>query len=251
MTVPVIRPLPPAPVRADAPADFSAKADAFVAALPGFGSDMNALGAYVDSQIVAAETSAQAAAYEAFLAQAAVGAAQAQALIATQKAEEAGSHTEEVEALKESAEAAAAAAQAAAGLPAIAGQARRVLRVTEDAAGVQWGGPVQINGLVDDTVTVAAATGTITLDVSQAGVFDLTLSGNVTLAVAGTLTGGTTAIVVRIRQGSPARTVTWWGGVTWLTGTGVAPTAPAANKIREYVMSFDGTAWIGREGAGN
>lgn len=245
MTVPVIRPLPPAPVRADAPADFSAKADAFVAALPGFGADLNAVGDYAGNQAVAAGLSAQEAETQA-------DRAQAQAIIATQKAEEAGSHTDDVELLKESAEAAAAAAQAAAGLPAIAGKARRVLRVTEDGAGVQWGGPIQISGLVDDTVTVAAATGTITLDVSQAGVFDLMLSGDVTLAVTGVLAGGTTAVVVRVRQDSPARAVTWWGGITWLTSNGAAPDAPDEGKIKEYVLSTEGgAAWFGREGAGN
>lgn len=62
MAVPHINPLPTPPVRSDAPADFSAKADAFVAALPGFGADANELAAFVDQRAIDADASAQAAA---------------------------------------------------------------------------------------------------------------------------------------------------------------------------------------------
>ena len=46
---PVIPNLPPAPTRSDAPADFSTKADTFVAALPPMVTAENALGAWMNT----------------------------------------------------------------------------------------------------------------------------------------------------------------------------------------------------------
>lgn len=62
MTVPVITPLPPAPTRADAPSDFTAKADAFVAAQVGMVAEFNACAGFVDQRAIDADDSAQAAA---------------------------------------------------------------------------------------------------------------------------------------------------------------------------------------------
>lgn len=107
---------------------------------------------------------------------------------------------------------------------------------------------------IDKTTTNAAATGTVTLNLSQADVFNLTLSGNTVLAIsnAPALSGETFAIVIRVTQGATARTLTWFSGITWLASGGTAPAAPAANKSVEYVLSTaDGVNWIGRKGAGN
>ena len=62
MTAPVITPLPPAPTRADAPSDFTAKADAFVAAQVGMVAEFNASAEFVDQRAADADASAQAAA---------------------------------------------------------------------------------------------------------------------------------------------------------------------------------------------
>lgn len=48
---PQITPLPPAPSRSDLPEVFIPKADAFVAAQGQFGTELNAAGAYIDTQI--------------------------------------------------------------------------------------------------------------------------------------------------------------------------------------------------------
>jgi len=61
MTLPAITPLPPAPARSDAPNDFSAKADAFAAALPGLVADINEAAGFIDQRAVDAQQSAQAA----------------------------------------------------------------------------------------------------------------------------------------------------------------------------------------------
>lgn len=62
MTVPVITPLPPAPTRADAPSDFTAKADTFVAAQVGMVAEFNASATFVNQRAIDADASAQAAA---------------------------------------------------------------------------------------------------------------------------------------------------------------------------------------------
>lgn len=259
MTVPIIRQLPPAPVRSDAPNDFTAKADAFVGALSRFGSDINEVAGYLEARAGDAAGSAGQAANSVDLANDAVTAArqevtkaQQQVTLAQNAAAAALVHANSSESFSSAAQAAAAAAQAAAGLPAIAGKQRRPLRVNAAGDAVEFGGALQLPGIIEDTSKLTAATGAVNLNVSTASVFDLTLSGNITISFSGVSTGGTTAFVVRIRQGSTARTVTWPTGITWLTSTGTAPVAPAANKIREYVLSTeDGVTWLGRGGAGN
>lgn len=62
MTVPVISPVPPAPVRNDAQVDYSTKADAFAAALPVLAAEINASVDFVDQRAGMASGSAQAAA---------------------------------------------------------------------------------------------------------------------------------------------------------------------------------------------
>lgn len=105
---------------------------------------------------------------------------------------------------------------------------------------------------IDKTVTNAAASGTVTLNLSAADVFDLTLTGNTALAVnnAPDLSGETFTIVVRVRQGATAYSLAWFAGITWLATS--TPATPTANKIAEYILSTtDGTNWLGRKGASN
>lgn len=116
------------------------------------------------------------------------------------------------------------------------------------------GPAARMSSFIDKTVTVAAATGTVALNLSQADVFVLTLSGNTTLAIsnAPALSGETLSIVVRVTQPGTAYTLTWFGGISWLASGGAAPAAPAAGKTTEYVLSTsDGVNWIGRKGAAN
>ena len=64
MTRPVITALPPAPTRGEDAATFAAKANTFVAALPAYGTESNALGQFVEEQadiLVAAVPAAEAA----------------------------------------------------------------------------------------------------------------------------------------------------------------------------------------------
>lgn len=62
MGTPTITPLPTPPLRSDAPRDFSLKADAFVAAIPGFASEANEVAGFVSQRAADANNSAVAAA---------------------------------------------------------------------------------------------------------------------------------------------------------------------------------------------
>ena len=107
--------------------------------------------------------------------------------------------------------------------------------------------------MLDRTATNAAATGAISLDVSTASIFNLTLSGNVsgvTVSNAPTLSGETLSFVVKVTQGATAYSLTWFSGITWLTVGGSAPAAPAANKTIEYIFtSTSAGVYFGRKGA--
>lgn len=105
--------------------------------------------------------------------------------------------------------------------------------------------------IFDDLLVNAAATGTVTLDVGAAQVFDLTLSGNTTLAFSNVPVpvGQSYSWLVRVTQGGTARTLAF-PTVTWLTPGGTSPGAPAASKIIEYIFSTqNGTTILARKGA--
>lgn len=69
MPAPTITPLPPAPSRSTDPATFATEADAFVGALPTFGTQANAQASYLDALAIAADADAVAAAASAVNAQ--------------------------------------------------------------------------------------------------------------------------------------------------------------------------------------
>jgi hypothetical protein len=101
-------------------------------------------------------------------------------------------------------------------------------------------------GYFDKTVTNATATGTVTLDCSLGSIFDITLTGNATLAFSNvpTPSGETYTVLVRVRQGSTAYTLTQPTGTTPITSGGTTPATPAASKLAEYIYStVNGTAW--------
>lgn len=141
-TIPTVSTLPPAPTRADAPADFTTKADTFVAALPplvtqvnGTVTAMNNLGSYLDQlktdTIKATGDNATAAANSAT-------AAANQVTAATTQANNAQTYANQSKDYRDSSQSAAAAAQAAAGLPAISGKADAMLSVNAAGNGVEW-----------------------------------------------------------------------------------------------------------------
>lgn len=142
MAIPNITPLPPAPTRADGAVDFSEKADAFVAALPPFVQQTNSLAGAINTGILEAGKSQNAAANSAT---AAANSAIAAANSLTQAKDEAGKAAQQAA----SAQTYAASAQSAAGVPALKGKARRVLSVKPDESGVEW---VSVTRQVGETI---------------------------------------------------------------------------------------------------
>lgn len=137
-TIPTVSTLPPAPTRADAPADFTTKADAFVAALPplvtqvnGTVVAMNNLGSYLD------QLKADVNGYKTAAAQSVTDAAN-QVTLATTQANNAQTSANQAAGFRDSAQAAAAAAQSSAGLPAISGKADQMLSVNAAGNGVEY-----------------------------------------------------------------------------------------------------------------
>ncbi len=105
---------------------------------------------------------------------------------------------------------------------------------------------------LDRTVTNDACTGTVNLDLTQGTVFDLTLTGNTTLAIVGapTLTNETLNIVISVTQGATAYSLTWFSGISWVTPSAIVPDAPGANKVIEYIITSKASgAYKGRKGA--
>lgn len=99
----------------------------------------------------------------------------------------------------------------------------------------------------------ATATGTVNIDLSLGGVFEYTLTGDVTFTVsnAPSLSNEILSFVVRINQGATPYVINWFGGLTWLTEGG-APSAPTANKSAEYIFTTtNGTNYVGRKGVFN
>lgn len=159
MAIPVISDLPPAPTRSDGPGDFTPKADAMIGALQPLVVQINIATQWMAGQLTEAQAQAAAASAAATAAAASAAAASASKNAAAQSAIDATENgaaqvalAEEQVALavlaKNSAEVAAAAAGAAAGLPSLAGNGRKVLRVKPDATGVEWSGAHEIGDLL-------------------------------------------------------------------------------------------------------
>lgn len=103
----------------------------------------------------------------------------------------------------------------------------------------------------DDLVVNATATGTVTLNVGSAQVFDVTLTGNTTIAFSNipVPVNQSYSWLVRITQGATLRTLAW-PTITWIATGGTAPATPAAGKVTEYVFSTqNGVLVLGRKGA--
>jgi hypothetical protein len=110
-------------------------------------------------------------------------------------------------------------------------------------------GAVMAAGGGRETVSaIGSVTTAATLNLANGNVFTVTLGGpNVTLTFTGATSGAACSLTAYLTQdGTGGRTVTWPGGVTWLTGS--APVVPAGiGAVSAYVFeSLDGgTTWFG------
>jgi hypothetical protein len=111
--------------------------------------------------------------------------------------------------------------------------------------------PVTVNTAATGTVTVAIGLVNAATGINYAtSAYDLTLTGNTTIAVGSYLPAGTLGRVhLLIRQGGAGSyTVTWPGSIKWASGT--APTFPTAvGTVQSIVLESDdaGTTLIGMQ----
>ena len=99
----------------------------------------------------------------------------------------------------------------------------------------------------EQIVTNTNATGSVTLNLTNGNVFNLTLTGSVTLAFSGATNGVACSFTLYLTQDNTGgRSVTWPGSVSWIGG--VAPTlTTTANAINVLVFETlnGGTTWFG------
>lgn len=250
MAVPVISNLPPAPTRSDGPADFTPKADAMIGALQPMVVQVNIALQWMAGQLTETQAQAAAAAASALAAADSATAANASKNAAAQSAIDATTNgaaqvtlaanqvTLAVSA-KNSAEVAAAAAQAAAGLPSLAGNAYKVLRVNSGATGVEWGLglPTVVGVAVGKTLAVGA--GNTVSWVEQYKVGDLLLSarnpGALWLTADGSIRAQSSYPVLFATLGLIGSAV----GVSWNTvSVGLAQLSIAASETTGTVIAL-------------
>lgn len=113
-----------------------------------------------------------------------------------------------------------------------------------------------LNGLQTFTEVSASATisaGTLTLDLSTAGVFYVNLNASITtLTISNAQSIGSSAFTIVFTADGTARTVTWGGSILWPGGT--APTLTSTNGKRDifsFITLNGGTNWYGFVGGQN
>ena len=135
--------------------------------------------------------------------------------------------------------------------PALTGKSRKPLTAGDSATAAEWSDTLSIPKYIDK-ITTANATGTYTLGLNNSTVFDLTLTGNATLAFSNvpSLSGELLTVVVTIRQGATARTLTLPSNVTFITSGGLPILTPPANRLQDYIFTTkNGANWEVRSGA--
>jgi hypothetical protein len=129
---------------------------------------------------------------------------------------------------------------------------RKPLVGSADGVNDEWSNILSIANYLDKSFTGTAAAAQ-TLDVSVYSIFDFLLAAATTFSFANvpSLAGETITVVVRIRQDSTARLITWPSNITWLTPQGISPQTPTVGQIVEYIFSTVGSPanWYGRVGA--
>ena len=110
-----------------------------------------------------------------------------------------------------------------------------------------------IKNLSEVSASAAISTGTLTLDVSTAGIFYVSLNADVTtLTISNTQSTGASAFTLVFTADGTPRSVTWGGSILWPGG--LAPSLTSTNG-KEDIFSFmtldGGTTWMGFVGGQN
>ena len=229
VTAPTLTPLPPAPLPTDAEAVFDAKAGVRLTAEEVMVVELNASFGWIATQVNAAE---------------------GYAVTASQAATAAGDSAEAAGVSLAATQALAAALGDDAGLPSLAGNARRALAVLQDESGASF--QSQIKALYIEPILKQSSGGSVSLNVGVSGLFDLTLTANTAVTFTGlpTLSASEMLILVlRVTQGATAYSLTLPGSIVWLIPGGQAPSPPNSGRSIEYIFTFEGSTIIGRQGS--
>jgi hypothetical protein len=105
------------------------------------------------------------------------------------------------------------------------------------------------SGGLESLSTNFTATGAVTLDLSQANCFRITLTGNVTLTFSGATNNKACSFSLHVKQdGTGSRTLTFPASVQWPGGTApTASTAAGAYDIWVFETITGGTTWFGAQ----
>ena len=95
--------------------------------------------------------------------------------------------------------------------------------------------------------TVAASGATLTVDLADGNVHDVTLTDNCTFTFSGTVASRACGFTLILRQdGTGSRTVTWPAAVDWPGGTApTLSTAASAVDLLTFLTVDNGTTWLG------
>jgi hypothetical protein len=110
-------------------------------------------------------------------------------------------------------------------------------------------GDVRARGYLEKTATAAISSGTLTLNLSTARVFLVTLNANITTLTISNVPSTASSVVsftLILTADGTARTVTWPASVKWPGGT--APTLTSTNTKKDvisFVSTDAGTTWLG------
>lgn len=229
MAVPSITLLPDPPLPTDPEAVFDAKAGASLTAQQLMVPQINTSLAWIGQQI------------------ASIG---GYASTATDAANAASASATAADQSKTAAQAAASAAASSAGLPSLAGNARRPLAVLPNETGASW--QTAIKALYIEPMIKQSSGGAVSLNVGTSGLFDITMTANTTLSITNLPTLSATemlVVVIRLTNGATAYSVTFPAAWTWEIPGGLAISAPTAGKTVEVIVTFEGSTVVARQGS--
>jgi hypothetical protein len=128
---------------------------------------------------------------------------------------------------------------------------RGVLKLTNDFGGTADLPTVPIaarvsGGGLETVSTNAAATGAVTLNLTNGNVFNVTLTGNTTFTFSGATSGKACAFTVYLKQDATgSRIVTWPGSVKWSGGAPSLTITANAIDVLVFETLDGGTSWFG------
>ncbi len=109
-----------------------------------------------------------------------------------------------------------------------------------------------VDSLSEVSASATISAGALTLDLNNAGVFNVSLNGAITTFTISNPPAGSSALTLIFTADGTARSVTWGTAVTWSGGT--APTLTStANKrdVFTFLTLNGGTNWLGFTGGQN